>query len=57
MGGDAYVVVWVPKQMRHPYPVVLVHGTRPQIERQMREHGVTPRYVANRRVRAATRQR
>jgi amino-acid N-acetyltransferase len=30
--------------------VVLVHGTRPQIERQMREHGVTPRYVANRRV-------
>ncbi len=30
--------------------VVLVHGTRPQIEKQMREHGVTPRYVANRRV-------
>jgi amino-acid N-acetyltransferase len=30
--------------------VVLVHGTRPQIEKQMREHGVEPRYVANRRV-------
>ncbi|MBK8322565.1 MAG: amino-acid N-acetyltransferase [Betaproteobacteria bacterium] len=30
--------------------VVLVHGTRPQIEEQMRQHGVTPRYVANRRV-------
>jgi amino-acid N-acetyltransferase len=30
--------------------VVLVHGTRPQIEKQMKEHGVTPRYVANRRV-------
>src|SRR5471032_2596467 len=30
--------------------VVLVHGTRPQIEKQMREHGVTPRYVGNRRV-------
>ncbi len=30
--------------------VALVHGTRPQIEKQMREHGVTPRYVANRRV-------
>jgi amino-acid N-acetyltransferase len=30
--------------------VVLVHGTRPQIEAQMRQHGVTPRYVANRRV-------
>jgi len=30
--------------------VVLVHGTRPQIEKQMRDHGVTPRYVANRRV-------
>ena len=30
--------------------VVLVHGTRPQIEKQMREHGVAPRYVANRRV-------
>jgi amino-acid N-acetyltransferase len=30
--------------------VVLVHGTRPQIEKQMREHGVEPRYVGNRRV-------
>jgi amino-acid N-acetyltransferase len=30
--------------------VVLVHGTRPQIEEQMRQHGVAPRYVANRRV-------
>jgi amino-acid N-acetyltransferase len=30
--------------------VVLVHGTRPQIEKQMRDHGVQPRYVANRRV-------
>ena len=30
--------------------VVLVHGTRPQIEEQMRQHGVTPRYVASRRV-------
>ena len=30
--------------------VVLVHGTRPQIEEQMRQHGVTPRYVGNRRV-------
>ncbi len=30
--------------------VVLVHGTRPQIEEQMRQHGVTPRYVANKRV-------
>ncbi len=30
--------------------VVLVHGTRPQIEEQMRQHGVTPRYVSNRRV-------
>lgn len=30
--------------------VVLVHGTRPQVEEQMRQHGVTPRYVANRRV-------
>ncbi len=25
--------------------VVLVHGTRPQIEEQMRQHGVTPRYA------------
>jgi amino-acid N-acetyltransferase len=30
--------------------VVLVHGTRPQIEEQMRQHGVTPRYEMNRRV-------
>jgi amino-acid N-acetyltransferase len=30
--------------------VVLVHGTRPQIEEQMRQHGVQPRYVNNRRV-------
>jgi amino-acid N-acetyltransferase len=30
--------------------VILVHGTRPQIEEQMRQHGVEPRYVANRRV-------
>lgn len=30
--------------------VVLVHGTRPQIEEQMRQHGVTPRYVNDRRV-------
>lgn len=30
--------------------VVLVHGTRPQIEEQMRQHGVTPRYEQGRRV-------
>jgi amino-acid N-acetyltransferase len=30
--------------------VVLVHGTRPQIEEQMRQHGVEPRYESNRRV-------
>jgi amino-acid N-acetyltransferase len=30
--------------------VVLVHGARPQIEEQMRQHGVEPRYVGNRRV-------
>ena len=30
--------------------VILVHGTRPQIEEQMRQHGVTPRYVNGRRV-------
>ncbi len=30
--------------------VVLVHGTRPQIEEQMRQHGVTPRYHHSRRV-------
>src|SRR5258708_12868835 len=28
--------------------VVLVHGTRPQIEEQMRQHGVTPRSVSTR---------
>src|SRR5581483_8619616 len=26
MGGDAYVVVWVPKQIKHPYPIVYIHG-------------------------------
>jgi amino-acid N-acetyltransferase len=30
--------------------VVLVHGTRPQIEEQMRQHGVQPRYEQSRRV-------
>src|SRR3954470_20919598 len=30
--------------------VVLVHGSRPQIEEQMRQHGVTPKYVDMRRV-------
>jgi amino-acid N-acetyltransferase len=30
--------------------VVLVHGTRPQIEEQMRQHGVKPRYEGARRV-------
>jgi amino-acid N-acetyltransferase len=30
--------------------VVLVHGARPQIEEQMRQHGVEPRYVGNLRV-------
>lgn len=30
--------------------VVLVHGARPQIEEQMRQHGVKPRYAGNRRV-------
>ncbi len=30
--------------------VVLVHGVRPQVEDQMRQHGVAPRYVAGRRV-------
>jgi amino-acid N-acetyltransferase len=30
--------------------VVLVHGTRPQIEEQMRQHGVEPRYEMSRRV-------
>jgi pimeloyl-ACP methyl ester carboxylesterase len=26
MGGSAYVEVWVPKQVRHPYPIVYIHG-------------------------------
>jgi len=26
MAGDAYVEVWVPKQIRHPYPIVYIHG-------------------------------
>jgi pimeloyl-ACP methyl ester carboxylesterase len=26
MGGDAYVEIWVPKQIRHPYPIVYIHG-------------------------------
>jgi pimeloyl-ACP methyl ester carboxylesterase len=26
MGGSAYVEVWVPKQIRHPYPIVYIHG-------------------------------
>ena len=26
MGGAAYVEVWVPKQIRHPYPIVYIHG-------------------------------
>jgi amino-acid N-acetyltransferase len=30
--------------------VVIVHGTRPQIEEQMLQHGVKPRYEQNRRV-------
>jgi amino-acid N-acetyltransferase len=30
--------------------VVLVHGTRPQVEEQMRQHGVPSRYELNRRV-------
>ncbi len=30
--------------------VVLVHGSRPQIEEQMRQHGVSPRYEGSRRV-------
>jgi amino-acid N-acetyltransferase len=30
--------------------VVLVHGSRPQIEEQMRQHGVVPRYELSRRV-------
>jgi len=30
--------------------LVLVHGTRPQVEDQLIQHGVTPRYVGGRRV-------
>ena len=26
MSGDAYVEVWVPKQIRHPYPIIYIHG-------------------------------
>lgn len=26
MGGDAYVEVLIPKQQRHPYPIVYIHG-------------------------------
>jgi pimeloyl-ACP methyl ester carboxylesterase len=26
MEGSAYVEVWVPKQIRHPYPIVYIHG-------------------------------
>jgi len=26
MGGSAYVEVWVPKQIRHPYPIIYIHG-------------------------------
>jgi pimeloyl-ACP methyl ester carboxylesterase len=26
MASDAYVEVWVPKQIRHPYPIVYIHG-------------------------------
>ena len=26
MAGDAYVEVWVPKQIRHPYPIVYLHA-------------------------------
>jgi len=26
MGGYAYVEVWVPKQIRHPYPIIYIHG-------------------------------
>ena len=26
MGGDGYVEVWVPKQIKHPYPIVYIHG-------------------------------
>src|SRR5258708_9635214 len=26
MGGSAYVEVWAPKQIRHPYPIVYIHA-------------------------------
>src|ERR1700724_1943596 len=26
MDGSAYVEVWVPKQIKHPYPIVYIHG-------------------------------
>jgi len=26
MGGSAYVEVWVPRQIRHPYPIIYIHG-------------------------------
>ncbi|MEQ1885378.1 MAG: alpha/beta fold hydrolase [Bryobacteraceae bacterium] len=26
MGGAAYTEVWVPKQIKHPYPLVYIHG-------------------------------
>jgi pimeloyl-ACP methyl ester carboxylesterase len=26
MSGSAYVEVWVPKQIRHPYPIIYIHG-------------------------------
>ena len=26
MGGAAYVEVWVPRQIKHPYPIVYIHG-------------------------------
>src|SRR5258708_21797187 len=28
MGGSAYVEGWVPRQVRHPYPIVYLHGAR-----------------------------
>src|SRR5258708_2978190 len=26
MGGSGYVEVWVPRQIKHPYPIVYIHG-------------------------------
>ena len=26
MAGSAYVEVWVPKQIKHPYPIIYIHG-------------------------------